>query len=32
MFRNITKEEADRLGRLAWFVWIGARIQWRTNA
>lgn len=31
MFRIITKEEADRLGSLAWFVFIDGRIQWRTN-
>jgi hypothetical protein len=31
VFRNITKEEADRLGSLAWFVWVNGKIQWRTN-
>jgi hypothetical protein len=32
MFRNITAEEAARLGRLAWFVWIDSKIVWRTYA
>ena len=31
MFRTITKEEADKLGRLAWFVWVDGKIVWRTN-
>ena len=32
MFCIITKEEADKLGRLAWFVFVDGKIQWRTNA
>jgi hypothetical protein len=32
MFRTITAEEAARLGRFAWFVWVNGKIVWRTNA
>lgn len=32
MFRTITKEEADKLGRFAWFVWVNGKIEWRTHA
>lgn len=31
MFRIITKEEADRLGRMAWFVFVDGKIQFRTG-
>jgi hypothetical protein len=31
MFRIITKQEADRLGSMAWFVIFDGHIEWRTN-
>lgn len=31
MFRIISKNEADLLKNLAWFVWIDGKIQYRTN-
>lgn len=31
MFRIISKEEFDRLGHMAYFVWIDGKIQFRTN-
>lgn len=31
MFRIVTREEATKLGSLAWFVWRNGQIEWRTN-
>lgn len=31
MTRRITREEAKRLGALAWFVWTPSGIVWCTN-
>lgn len=31
MFRTITREEANRLGHMAWFVWVDGRIVYHTN-
>jgi hypothetical protein len=31
MFRTITREEAARLGHMAWFVWVDSKIVYRTN-
>jgi len=31
MTRTITREEATRLGRLAWFIFVNGNIVWQTN-
>ena len=29
--RRITRDEAQQLGRLAWFVFVDGRMAWETN-